>query len=42
MDLQLSGGKLERLKWPLETTVEVLDELSPEEVQGLSIATFEA
>lgn len=33
-------GKFERLGWPLDTTVEVLDELSPQDVQGLSGATL--
>lgn len=33
-------GKPERLGWPLDTTVDVLDELSPQDVQGLSGATL--
>lgn len=33
-------GKLERLKWPLEMMVEVLEELRPQDVQGLSGATL--
>jgi hypothetical protein len=33
-------GKLERLGWRLDATVEVLDELSPQDVQGLSGATL--
>jgi hypothetical protein len=41
-DLQLGEVKLERLRCPLEMTVEVLDELSPEEVQGLPGATVGA
>jgi hypothetical protein len=39
--IELRGrGKLERLGWRLDKTVEVRDELSPQDVQGLSGATL--
>ena len=41
IDLRPGRGKLERLRRPLDTTVEVLDnELSPAEVQGIAGATI--